>query len=86
MFTRRHIISTRDFTREEIDYILSRAEELEIYAQGLGKGAGRKSDLLEGKILANLFYEPSTRTRLSFEVAMKRLGGEYGLSLNIATY
>lgn len=76
MFTKRHIISTRDFSKEEIDYILSRAEELEVYAQGLGRGAGRKSDLLEGKILANLFYEPSTRTRLSFEAAMKRLGGE----------
>jgi len=76
MFTRRHIISTRDFTKEEIDYILSKAGELEIYAQGLREGAGSKSDLLEGKILANLFYEPSTRTRLSFEVAMKRLGGE----------
>ena len=76
MFTKRHIISTRDFTKEEIDYILSKAGELEIYAQGLREGAGSKNDLLEGKILANLFYEPSTRTRLSFEVAMKRLGGE----------
>jgi aspartate carbamoyltransferase catalytic subunit len=76
MFARRHIISTRDFTKEEIDYILNRAEELEIYAQGSEKSSGKKSDLLTGKILANLFYEPSTRTRLSFEVAMKRLGGE----------
>jgi aspartate carbamoyltransferase catalytic subunit len=76
MFTRRHIISTREFTKEELDYILSRAEELEIYAQGARKNARQMSDLLEGKILANLFYEPSTRTRLSFEVAMKRLGGE----------
>ncbi|MDI6811792.1 MAG: aspartate carbamoyltransferase, partial [archaeon] len=76
MFTKRHIISTRDFTKEEIDYILKRAEELEIYARGQEEGVRKKSDLLEGKILANLFYEPSTRTRLSFEVAMKRLGGE----------
>jgi aspartate carbamoyltransferase catalytic subunit len=80
MFTKRHIISTRDFSKEEIDYVLSRAEELEIYARaeepGDGKGRGRKSDLLKGKILANLFYEPSTRTRFSFETAMKRLGGE----------
>ena len=78
MFTKRHIISTRDFTKEEIDSILSRAEELEIFARGLEPGAkaGKKSDLLEGTLLANLFYEPSTRTRLSFEVAMKRLGGE----------
>jgi aspartate carbamoyltransferase catalytic subunit len=73
MFTKKHIISIRDFSRDEIDFILHRAEELESYAQ---RGAGRESNLLEGKILANLFYEPSTRTRLSFEVAMKRLGGE----------
>ena len=76
MFTKRHIISTRYFTKDEIDYLLSRAGELEIYAQGTEKSARKKSNLLEGKILANLFYEPSTRTRLSFEVAMKRLGGE----------
>ncbi len=77
MFTKGHIISTREFSKEEIDYILSRAEELEVYAraQTLG-GRGKRSDLLEGKILANLFYEPSTRTRFSFETAMKRLGGE----------
>ena len=77
MFTKRHLISTREFSKEEIDYILSRAEELEVYARGNGKeGKGRKSGLLKGKILANLFYEPSTRTRFSFETAMKRLGGE----------
>jgi len=75
MFTKRHIISTREFSKEEIDYVLSRAEELEIYARGEEQGEGRKSDLLKGKILANLFYEPSTRTRFSFETAMKRLGG-----------
>ena len=77
MFTKRHLISTREFSKEEIDYILSRAEELEVYARGNGKEEkGRKSDSLKGKILANLFYEPSTRTRFSFETAMKRLGGE----------
>ncbi|MGB2841269.1 MAG: aspartate carbamoyltransferase [Halobacteriota archaeon] len=75
MFTKRHIISTREFSKEEIDYVLSRAEELERYARGEEQGRGRKSDLLKGKILANLFYEPSTRTRFSFETAMKRLGG-----------
>lgn len=77
MFTRRHIISTREFTKEEIDYILSRAEALEPYARG-----AKRSDALAGKILTNLFYEPSTRTRLSFEVAMKRLGGEV---INVST-
>ncbi|RCV64001.1 aspartate carbamoyltransferase catalytic subunit [Methanophagales archaeon] len=73
MFTKKHIISTRDFSKAELDFILNRAEELESYAI---RGAGQESELLKGKILANLFYEPSTRTRLSFEAAMKRLGGE----------
>ena len=65
-----HIISMRDFSRDEIDDILTRAREFEPIARG------KKSTLLSGKILATLFYEPSTRTRLSFETAMKRLGGE----------
>lgn len=60
----------RDFSRDEIDFILNRAKEFEPFAKG------KKSDLLSGKILATLFYEPSTRTRLSFDTAMKRLGGE----------
>ncbi|MDI6640349.1 MAG: aspartate carbamoyltransferase, partial [Methanocellales archaeon] len=70
MFTKKHIISMRDFSRAEIDHILQRAEALEPFA------SKKKSDLLAGKILAMLFYEPSTRTRLSFETAMRRLGGE----------
>lgn len=70
MFAKRHIISMRDFSRVEIDCILQRAETLETFA------SKRSSNLLDGKILAMLFYEPSTRTRLSFEAAMKRLGGE----------
>lgn len=57
-----------EFSREEIDYVLKTAEDLE-------RKIGEKSDLLRGKIMANLFFEPSTRTRLSFETAMKRLGG-----------
>lgn len=67
MFRLRHIISMRDFSREDIDLVLRKAEELEKSSPG---------DLLKGKILANLFFEPSTRTRLSFEAAMKRLGGD----------
>jgi len=70
MFTKKHIISMRDFSRAEIDAILKKAEELEPFAKH------KKSNLLAGKILALLFYEPSTRTRLSFETAMKRMGGE----------
>ncbi|MEM3770122.1 MAG: aspartate carbamoyltransferase [Candidatus Bathyarchaeia archaeon] len=67
-FEGRDIISVRDFSREEIDYILKVARAMEPLAQ---KG----SDMLRGKILATLFFEPSTRTRLSFEAAMHKLGG-----------
>jgi len=67
-FEGRDIISIRDFSREEIDYILKVAQAMEPLAQ---KG----SDMLRGKILATLFFEPSTRTRLSFEAAMHKLGG-----------
>lgn len=61
------IISILDFTKEEILYILDLSKRME--KEG-------NSDILKGKVLANLFFEPSTRTRLSFETAMKRLGGE----------
>ncbi|HTX44231.1 MAG TPA: aspartate carbamoyltransferase [Methanocella sp.] len=69
IFERRHIISTRDFSREEIDFILDRAQRLEPHARGGGL------DLLNNKIIATLFFEPSTRTKLSFDTAVKRLGG-----------
>jgi aspartate carbamoyltransferase catalytic subunit len=67
-FAGRDIISIRDFSKEEIDYILKTAQAMEPLAK---KG----SDMLKGKILATLFFEPSTRTRLSFEAAMHKLGG-----------
>lgn len=64
----RDIISIEDFSREEITYILNNGKAMESVAS---KG----SDTLKGKILATLFFEPSTRTRLSFEAAMLKLGG-----------
>jgi aspartate carbamoyltransferase catalytic subunit len=67
-FEGRDIISIKDFSRDEIDYILKIAKAMEPIAT---KG----SDILKGKILATLFFEPSTRTRLSFEAAMHKLGG-----------
>ena len=67
-FEGRDIISIKDFTKEEINYILKIAQAMEPIA---AKG----SDMLKGKILATLFFEPSTRTRLSFEAAMHKLGG-----------
>ena len=65
----RHLIDPLDFTRQETDRLLSLAEE--IIAR-----PGDYAHLCDGKILATLFYEPSTRTRLSFESAMMRLGGK----------
>ncbi|MEM3700090.1 MAG: aspartate carbamoyltransferase [Candidatus Bathyarchaeia archaeon] len=67
-FEGRDIISVKDFSREEIEYILNIAMAMEPLAK---KG----SEMLKGKILATLFFEPSTRTRLSFEAAMQKLGG-----------
>jgi aspartate carbamoyltransferase catalytic subunit len=67
-FQGRDIISIEDFSRQEIDYILDVSRSMEPLAS---KG----SDMLKGKILATLFFEPSTRTRLSFETAMLKLGG-----------
>jgi len=67
-FKGRDIVSIEDFSREEINYILKISQSMEPLA---AKG----SDILKGKILATLFFEPSTRTRLSFETAMLKLGG-----------
>jgi len=60
------IISAKQFDREDIEYILSKGREMISI---------KNSNILKGKILATLFFEPSTRTRLSFESAMYRLGG-----------
>ena len=63
----RHIISIGDFDRQEIDRLLDHAAQ--IYKKKYNENA------LHGKILAVLFFEPSTRTRMAFESAMARLGG-----------
>jgi aspartate carbamoyltransferase catalytic subunit len=64
-FKGRDIVSIRDFTKDDLLHILEVAKDME----------GDKPQLLAGKILSTLFFEPSTRTRLSFESAMCRLGG-----------
>jgi len=70
-FKGRDIVSIKDLNEGEILHILDVAEGMVPIAEG-----NEKSDLLKGKLMASLFFEPSTRTRLSFEAAMKRLGGD----------
>ncbi|HEY7589129.1 MAG TPA: aspartate carbamoyltransferase [Thermoplasmata archaeon] len=69
-FRGRDILSIRDLSRGDIQLILKTARRMVPVALGR-----RTSRVLAGKILGTLFYEPSTRTRLSFESAMNRLGG-----------
>jgi aspartate carbamoyltransferase len=64
------IISVKQFKREDLEYVFGVAHEMRGMVERIGT-----FDLLKGKILANLFYEPSTRTSSSFTAAMERLGG-----------
>ena len=64
------IISVKQFSREDLEYVFAVAHEMHDMVDHIGT-----FDLLKGKILANLFYEPSTRTSSSFTAAMERLGG-----------
>lgn len=65
----RHVMSPLDLTVEEIDDLMRVANDIE-------KNPEKYAHVCDGKILATLFYEPSTRTRLSFESAMMRMGGK----------
>ncbi len=69
-FYGKDIISVKQFSRPDLDYIFGVAHEMREMVERIGT-----FDLLKGKILANLFYEPSTRTSSSFTSAMERLGG-----------
>jgi aspartate carbamoyltransferase catalytic subunit len=66
----RDILSVKQFQRKDLSYIFGVAHEMAEMVRRIGT-----FDLLKGKILANLFYEPSTRTMASFTSAMERLGG-----------
>ena len=65
--SRKSLISIWDFSKEEILHVLETAKEFE---------ENRVQNFLEGKVIASLFFEPSTRTRLSFETAINRLGAK----------
>ncbi|KZT38386.1 carbamoyl-phosphate synth [Sistotremastrum suecicum HHB10207 ss-3] len=70
-FHRRHILSIKQFTHQDIHDLFSLAHEMRLQVERNGT-----LDILKGRVLCTLFYEPSTRTSASFEAAMKRLGGE----------
>ena len=65
----RHLMSPLDFSTAELDKLFTLAEEIEA-------NPSKYAHVCEGKKLATCFYEPSTRTRLSFEAAMLNLGGQ----------
>lgn len=69
-FYGKDILSVSQFGREDLEYVFGVAKEMRELVKRVGT-----FDLLKGKILANLFYEPSTRTSSSFTSAMERLGG-----------
>ena len=74
----RHLLSINDLSVDEIMLILETAEAM----KEIGSRAIKKVPTLRGKTIVNLFYEPSTRTRTSFEIAEKRLSAD---TLNIST-
>src|ERR1700682_4196901 len=65
-----HVVESQQFDRALLEKVFSVAAAMEDVVRGGG------NDELRGRIMASLYYEPSTRTRLSFEAAMLRLGGE----------
>ena len=69
-FAGAHILSVNQFEREDIENIFAVADLMEPYAL-----RRRVTKVLDGAILGSMFFEPSTRTRVSFTVAMARLGG-----------
>ena len=65
----RHLMSPLDLSKEELDDLLTLASDIE-------KNPKKYAHVCDDKRLATCFYEPSTRTRLSFEAAMMNLGGK----------
>lgn len=72
MFTRRHLLGLEGLSKEEILSLLDAAESF----REISEREIKKVPTLRGKTIVNLFYEPSTRTRISFEIAAKRLSAD----------
>ena len=69
-FKRRHILSVRQFSRADLHLLFTVAQEMRLAVERWGV-----IDLLKGRLLCTMFFEPSTRTSSSFDAAMQRLGG-----------
>ncbi len=72
MFKRKHLLGIEGLSRDEIDHILDTAQSM----VEVSKRSVKKVPALRGKTVVNLFFEPSTRTRISFELAAKRLSAD----------
>ena len=72
VFKKIHLVETADLTKKEIEYILDESKKYISF----NKKKIKKINVLEGRTIFNLFFEDSTRTRTSFEVAAKRLGAD----------
>ncbi|KAF7796439.1 hypothetical protein EIP86_007616 [Pleurotus ostreatoroseus] len=70
-FHRKHILSVKQFSHKDVHALFSLAHEMQLQVERNGI-----LDILKGKVLCTIFYEPSTRTHSSFDAAMKRCGGE----------
>lgn len=69
-FLHKHILDTEQFTKDDLDFLNYKTRIMERLLE-----SGKSFGILNGRLLASLFFEASTRTRLSFEAAMERLGG-----------
>ncbi|KAI9298426.1 putative bifunctional pyrimidine biosynthesis protein [Neoconidiobolus thromboides FSU 785] len=70
-FYRNHVLTASQFTRDQLHILFGVAQEMGVMVKRHGG-----MDLLKGRVLCNVFYEPSTRTSASFDTAMLRLGGQ----------
>jgi aspartate carbamoyltransferase catalytic subunit len=79
-FPRRHLLTCEGLTAKEIDSLLDLADK----AADVNRQVNKKRDILRGRTLINLFFEASTRTQASFELAGKRLGADV-MNMNVST-
>src|SRR5262245_37727005 len=80
VFPHRHLLTCASLSAEEITSLLDLADK----AADINRQVNKKRELLRGRTLINLFFEPSTRTQASFELAGKRLGADV-MNMNVAT-